>query len=103
MEKKVTDMRNSLVASQGYQLAVNDLRAGNPVIIGGQEITSEIELVNYYNQMAVELTDNAMGGGNRYQETRRALDEAIDRLRGNIGMPTSGLPTGVSSVTPSGR
>lgn len=103
MDSEVAAVREALVASQGYGRAVNTLQAGQPVIIGGQEFTSEIELAAYYNQMAVDLVNKAMGGGNRYQEARRALDQAIDRLRGNIGMPTPGLPSGVSTVTPAGR
>jgi hypothetical protein len=102
MNKEVADIRTALFASQEYGRAINTLRAGQPVNIEGQTITSEAELNNIYNQMAVELANNAMGGGNRYQEARRDLDQAISRLKGNIGMPTSGLPAPVA-VTPAGR
>jgi len=80
MDKEVADIRKGLLASQAYGRDVNTLRENKPVVIGGQEITSEAELLAYYNQMAIELADNSIDGGRRYQETRRALAQAIDRL-----------------------
>lgn len=102
MDRQVKDIRDGLFGSVEFSRFQNELETGRPVVINGNEVTSVAELIAIYNKMAVELANNIAGGGTRFQDTRAAIDQAVGRLMGNIGVPTAGLPSAVS-VTPSGR
>lgn len=97
MKDQVDAIFASLIQGQDYQRAVNTLREGKPVIIGNLPINSEAELQMYYNQQALTLVDNSLGGSNEYGKTIAALNAAISKLMGSLG-----VPDGVSSVKLSG-